>query len=430
MFFYLLAGIGIMFIVSFFIPKLYVATIYLFWLLLIFVVIDILWLFQNKISASRILPEKLSNNDKNNITINIQNYFPFGIYVKIIDELPFILQKRDFEIHKKLTANSQTNINYWILPQERGVYNFGKLNIYVSTHLQLISRRFIEEQPKDIACFPSFLQLKKYDFKAISNQLQRHGIKKIRRIGHTMEFEQIKEYVTGDDIKTINWKATAKKNQLMINQYQDEKSQSIYTIIDKGRVMKMPFNGLSLLDYAINASLVVSKMVLQNNDKVGIFTFSKKIENKVLADRKTQQMSVILNNLYNVSYNYQESSYSNLFIDIKKNLPQRSLMLLYTNFETLDSLNRQLPYLKAINKNHLLVVIFFKNTELQELINKDAKSVQEIYDKVIAEKLEFEKRLIVNELKKYSIQSILTNPENLAIDTINKYLEIKSRGIL
>jgi len=119
-----------------------------------------------------------------------------------------------------------------------------------------------------------------------------------------------------------------------------------------------------------------------------------------------------------------------LYADIKKNINHRSLIILYTNFETLDSLHRQLPYLKGIAKSHLLVVVFFQNTELNEIINSKAVTVQEVYDKVIAEKFAFEKRLIVNELKKYGIYSVLTQPENLTLDTINKYLEIKARGIL
>jgi uncharacterized protein (DUF58 family) len=141
-------------------------------------------------------------------------------------------------------------------------------------------------------------------------------------------------------------------------------------------------------------------------------------------------MNLILETLYNVNTNYKESDFGHLYADVKRNITQRSLLLLYTNFETLDSLNRQLPYLKGLAKSHLLVVIFFKNTELNELINNKAKTIQDAYDKVIAEKFAFEKRLIVNELKKYGIYSILTTPENLTVDTINKYLEIKARGLL
>ena len=265
---------------------------------------------------------------------------------------------------------------------------------------------------------------------AFSNKIFEYGLKKIRRIGHTMEFEQIKDYVQGDDLRNINWKATAKSNKLMVNQYQDERSQPVYSVIDKGRVMKMPFEGLSLLDYAINAALVISNVALKKQDKAGIFSFSRKVENKVVAERRPSQMNSILETLYNVSTDFAESDFSRLYIDIKRNLNQRSLLLLYTNFETLDGLHRQLPYLKGIAKNHLLVVVFFQNTELNDLIHKKAETIQEVYDKVIAEKFMLEKRLIVNELKKYGIYSVLTQSENLTLDTINKYLEIKARGIL
>ena len=141
-------------------------------------------------------------------------------------------------------------------------------------------------------------------------------------------------------------------------------------------------------------------------------------------------MQRIMETLYNINTDYFESDFGRLYGDIKKNITQRSLILLYTNFETLDGLKRQLPYLKGIAKNHLLVVVFFENIELEEVIHKKAENIQEIYDQVIAEKFAFEKRLIVQELKKYGIYSVLTKPENLTIDSINKYLEIKARGIL
>lgn len=281
-----------------------------------------------------------------------------------------------------------------------------------------------------VPTYPSYIQLRKYDLMAFSNQLMQYGMKKIRRIGHTMEFEQIKEYVQGDDLRTLNWKATAKKNQLMVNQFQDEKSQQVYMLIDKGRVMKMPFDGLSLLDYAINATLVLSNIIIKKHDKAGMLSFSKKVENRVAAEKRGGQMQRIMESLYNIKTDFFESDYSRLYAEVKRHINQRSLLILYTNFETLDGLHRQLPYLKGLAKNHLLVVVFFQNTELRSFLDRKAETVQEMYDKVIAEKFAFEKRLIVNELRKYGIHALLTKPEDLTLDTINKYLEIKARGIL
>ena len=176
----------------------------------------------------------------------------------------------------------------------------------------------------------------------------------------------------------------------MINQYTDEKSQLVYSVIDQGRVMKMPFNGLSLLDYAINSTLALSNVILKKQDKAGMFTFSKKVQNVVVAERRTSQMNYIMETLYNIKTDFFESDYSRLYSDIKRTITNRSLLLLYTNFETLDGLNRQLPYLKGIAKNHVLVIVFFKNTELSSVIKREAQNIREVYDKVAAEKFMFE----------------------------------------
>ncbi|HEY1192892.1 DUF58 domain-containing protein [Flavobacterium sp.] len=431
-FFYVLMGIIGLFICAFIFPNIYNAVWLIVLGLVTFLGLDILMLYiaRTGLEAERITPEKLSNGDLNPIRINLKNHYNFPVSVKIIDEIPFQFQVRDFKIVKAIKASTQKEISYELRPTERGEYHFGALNVYVSSPLKLISRRFSFDKDQMVPTYPSYIQLRKYDLIAFSNNLFQYGIKKIRRIGHTMEFEQIKEYVQGDDLRTLNWKATAKRNSLMVNQFQDEKSQSVYMAIDKGRVMQMPFDGLSLLDYAINSALVLSNVILKKQDKAGLFSFSKKVENRVFAERRASQMQKILETLYNVKTDFFESDYSRLYVDIKKNINQRSLIILYTNFETMDGLNRQLPYLKGIAKSHLLVVVFFSNTELNSIINQKTTTIQEVYDKVIAEKFMFEKRLIVNELKKYGIHSVLTQPENLTLDAINKYLEIKSRGIL
>jgi len=431
-FFYACITLMVLFVLSFVFPKWFNIVKLLLLVLLVFSFLDIVILFTAKrgLKGQRTLPEKLSNGDFNPIGISLENFYTFSVYIKIIDEIPEQFQERNFNIERKLDATSKTELQYQLCPTERGEYHFGKLNIYVTSVFGLVARRFSFDDKAKIPTYPSFMQLRKYDLLAISNNLNQYGIKKVRKLGHTMEFEQIKDYVLGDDLRTINWKATAKKNQLMVNQFQDEKSQPVYSVIDKGRIMKMPFDGLTLLDYAINAALVISNVALKKHDKAGIFSFSKKVENRVVAKRRTSQMNLILEGLYNVNTDYFESDFGRLYADVKRNITQRSLILLYTNFETLDGLHRQLPYLKGIAKSHLLVVIFFKNTELNTIISERAQTVQQVYDKVIAEKFAYEKRLIVNELKKYGIYSILTTPENLTIDTINKYLEIKARGLL
>lgn len=432
LFFKLLILVGGLFAVSFFVSWLYWVAVgaLVVLLLALFVDIFILYSAKNRVKAERTLPEKLSNGDDNPIVIRIKSKYRVPVSIRLIDEIPFQYQKRDFLIESNLEPHIEKSFQYTLRPVNRGEYQFGKLNVYVFTPLRLVMRRYIFCENAAIAAYPSFIQMQKYDMMAFSHNLFEYGLKKIRRIGHTMEFEQIKEYVQGDDVRTINWKATSKKGQLMINQYQEEKSQPVYLIIDKGRSMQMPFLEMSLLDYAINSTLALSNIVIKKQDKAGMFTFSKKVENRIVADRKAGHMQKIMDALYRIETDFKESDFNRLYAEIKQTITQRSLMMLYTNFETMDALNRQLPYLKAIAKNQLLIVIFFDNTELNRLIERKNRNVQEIYDKIIAEKFAFEKRLIVRELTKHGIQSILTQPENLTLDSINKYLELKARGMI
>lgn len=431
-FFFALIAVGILYVFAFFFP--WVMGVAHMALLLCFLaaMVEALLIFNQKkgISAQRILPEKLSNGDENPVKIDIKNNYGFTIQVNVIDEIPFQFQKRDFLIEKKIEPGKNTFFQYILEPKERGEYNFGSLHIYVSSPLGLVSKRFSFQKDANLPAYPSFIHLRKYELMALQSEFLLGGMKKIRKLGHTMEFEQIKDYVPGDDIRTINWKATSKTNRLMVNQFQDEKSQRIFMLIDKGRTMKMPFNGLSLLDYSINATMALSHIILKKGDRAGMMTFSKKTENKVAAENKSGQLRKISEALYNIKTDFFESDFNRLYQDVKYSLNQRSLVLLFTNFETLDGLNRQLKYLRGIAKNHLLVVIFFKNSELQTLIHKNPESSQEIYDEIIAEKFEFEKKLIIQELRKYGIYSVYTLPENLNVDVINKYLEIKARGIL
>lgn len=423
----------VLFVVSHFFPLLYPFAKYLLFIISALVFVDFLLLYTSsklQLIAKRQTPERLSNGDINEIKISLKNHYSFKISVEIIDEIPFQFQKRDFGINLSFQPGADSIIEYKLRPVKRGVYVFGKLNIFVTTVISFVKKRFVFDEGQDVAVYPSFIQMRKYELLAISNNLQDVGIKKIRRISNNSEFEQIKEYVSGDDFRTVNWKATARRSKIMVNQYQDEKSQQVYSIIDMGRTMKMPFNELSLLDYAINATLAISNIAMKKHDKAGFVTFSKGVHSIVPASKKNSQMSTIMEVLYKQQTNFLESNHEMLYIAVKRKIRQRSLLLYYTNFEGLSSLKRQIQFLIRLAKSHLVVVIFFENTELKKITDETPLSTEDIYIKTIAEKFSYEKRLIVKELKKHAIHSVLTAPENLTVNTINKYLELKARGLI
>ena len=427
---YYIAGLAaVVFAASYFWPALFSIGQMILLLLLMTLAVDSFLLYSNKkgMDAIRETGDRFSIGDDNKIAVHIVNHYGFRIRVSIIDEIPVQFQDRKWLKRAILPANSEHVILYTLRPLSRGEYVFNDINLFVHGPLQFVKRRFVFPSKHIVKVYPSYQQMRRYQLLAISNRLQEVGVRKVRRIGHSMEFEQIKEYVRGDDYRTINWKATARKDGLMVNNYTDEKSQQIYCLINKGRVMKMPFQGMTLLDYAINASLVLTNVALVKQDRAGLITFEKNIDNFLIADKKSTQMNHVLETLYKQETEYLEPDMEKLFSVIRNRISTRSLLVLFTNYESMEGLQRELPALKKIARYHLLMVVFFENTELRSLREKNAHSLEDIYIKTIAEKFAYEKKLMVKELHKNGIISILTAPENLTVNTVNKYLELKTR---
>ena len=375
-------------------------------------------------------PSVLSLGSENSIKLSIRNMSVITFEIEIQDELPVQFQERSFQIKTVLQGNEKQNIQYTVKPLTRGEYEFGNILLFIKSKLGLVNRRIEIPSAQTIAVYPSILMMKQLELKTFTRISHHYGIKKLRRIGHSYEFEQIKNYVRGDDYRSINWKATSRRSELMVNQYEEEKSQQIFCIIDKSRSMRMPFDGLTLLDHSINTALVLSNTALKKDDKVGLLTFSNTINRFVKSDKGSRQLKNILEALYKEKEHILESNYELLYQSIRTSVKGRSLLFLFTNFESYQALERVLPYLRRINNSHLLVVIFFENTELSNFALTDAKDTEEIYQQTMAKKNMQEKVLIVNELKKYGIQSILSKPEALPLNSINKYLELKARGLI
>jgi uncharacterized protein (DUF58 family) len=329
-----------------------------------------------------------------------------------------------------MTAGEEKQIEYKLRPVERGEYHFGFINAHVKVLFQLVSRRMLLGSPEMTPVMPSVIQMHKYELMAFARITSFEGIKKLRRLGHSYEFEKIKQYNQGDDIRSINWKATGRKNTLMVNQYEDERSQQVYMIVDKSRNMHMPFNGLTLLDYSINTSLVLANIALKKYDKTGLITFSYAIGSAIPAERSQLQLKKVMNALYHEKPQPFEANYDLLYRSVKNIIKGRSLIMLYTNFESMYAMERALPVLQKINKQHLLVVLIFENTELHSFIKGKAEYVSDIYAQTITQKLLNEKKQIVAKLRKYGIQTILSKPEDLSINTVNKYLELKAKGLI
>lgn len=394
--------------------------------------VDVILLHNRSISVDvrREMASVLSLGDDNPVRLSLRNRSGIKLMIDLIDELPEQFQKRNFSIHVILEPSAATQHVYELRPLTRGEYVFGKVHLLLRSFLGLVKRRISVPQDVSVPVYPSIIQMKKYELRTMARTATEYGVKKVRRIGHSYEFEHIKQYIRGDDYRSINWKATGRRAQLMVNQYEDEKSQQVYCIIDKSRVMHMPFHGLSLFDYAVNASLVISNIVLGKQDKAGLITFAEVTKTMLKADRNKTQLKKILEALYKEREGSVEANYESMYLSVRNLVRGRSLLFLYTNFESTYALQRVLPQLTKLNRQHLLVVVFFENTEVTKTTSREVDSFEDIYTQITAENYALTKVQIAQQLRQLGIFCMLTKPENLTVDSINKYLELKSRGMI
>lgn len=432
-FFFLLAGIGIALIGgAFFLPFLSIIGKTILFVLLFAVLLDVLLLnlFGEPISVQRNFIPRMNLGDENTVSLSVFNQTGQPLQVAIYEGFPIFMQKRDFAWNVILSPRKIRTFQYQITPTERGEFEFRPVVIFIRSVLFLAQRRIEIPLTENIAVYPSVLQMKQYELKVFNQQTLSQGIKKVRRIGNTSEFEQIRNYVQGDDIRTVNWKATSRRNELMINQYQEERSQPVYCVIDKSRPMQLAFNGMTMLDYAINSTLVFTNIALRKGDRAGLITFSDKMGVTVPAERTQGQLKRILENLYNQKTLFKEANFELLYQSVRQQVKTRSLLLLFTNFESEFAMRRALPMLQSLNKRHVLVVIFFQNNELQELAQQPIQTHKELIESTVAEKMATVKWSIARELRQNGIQTILSKPEDLSINSINKYLELKAKGVI
>ncbi len=382
------------------------------------------------VSAKRKLPEVLSLGETQSIGITISNESVLKLAISLTETLPYQLGIRNSTHDLTLASKATKHIDYKIRPTVRGVYTFGNNFIFIRTSFPLIERRLTQICDESIDVYPSIIQMKKFELYASKRLTNDEGVKKTRRLGHGAEFEQIKQYVPGDDPRTINWKASARTGHVMTNHYHEEKSQPVYQILDTSRSMKMPFNDLTLLDHSINSALALSNIILKKGDKTGLISFDKGVNTFLDANNSSYQLKLMLRNLYAQKESTHEANYELLFYSTRKYITKRSFCILYTNFESIYALQRVMAQLTAISKRHLLLVVLFENTELTEFSQKPAKALHDIYDQTLAKKVSREKALIHSELERHGIMNISVTTETLTADVINKYLEVKSRGAI
>ena len=367
-----------------------------------------LYRLREGVEAEREMADKFSNGEENPVTLRVRSRYKRAVAVRVVDEVPPEFQRRDIAFRMELPSGKEREFAYSLRPVRRGAYGFGKIRVFVSTGHGFVERRYSFAAEREIGVYPSFMMMRRSELLALGNA-------------------QIQPYVAGDDPRTVNWKATAKMNRLMVNTYREERAQQVYCVLDMGRTMRAPFDGMTMMDHAVNAILSLANVVLKKEDRVGLITFSNESRECLRTDNRQGQLRRMSEMLYRLETDFRETDFERLFTLAARQVPTRGLFVLFTNFDTVSGLRRHLPALQSLARRQLLLVVLFENAELTRAAERPVASVKDAYFETVATGFALEKRRMAQELARLGIHVIVSKPEALTVNAINGYLALKRR---
>lgn len=387
--------------------------------------------FEKEITIERFGDENLSIYEKTPISFRVYNKANYKLYMELKDEVPDFHFKTEKKIMSGIVLpREKKDFSYEVIPTKRGSYTFKNLHIRYEGRLRLSMRIYKVDLSREYKVYPNLKNLRKYRMSVCNNRLFKQGQKTLKLLGRGTSFESLKEYVPGDDYRKINWKATARSNKPIVNQYEPEKNQHVYMFIDTGRPMSYTIRGYRKLDMVVNTSLVLSDIINQNGDKSALLIFNSTVSNMIMPGKGAGHRNKILETLYHIEASNDTSNYEDAFYYFKKKERHRSIIFIFTDFDTVEEAENMLRSISVISKNNLVIVMLIKNYNLEKLGDGKIRNSEELFNKGVALELMEERRKIINLLNRRGVLCVETEAEKLEYGAVNKYIQLKNRSYL
>lgn len=375
--------------------------------------------------------EKLSIYEKEAISFKVYNKSEYILNIEIKDEVPDFHFKVKNKIMKgEVKPHEKKLFQYFVVPTKRGIFSFKNIHVRYEGRLKLCTKSFKMDLSRDYKVYPNLKNLHRYRLSMCNNRLLKQGEKTLKTIGRGTSFESLREYVSGDEYRKINWKASAREDKPIVNQYEPEKNQHIHILIDTGRTMSYTIRGYRKLDMAVNTALVLSDIVNQNGDKAGVLIFNTKVDNMIMPGKGSEHRNKILEALYRIEHTNQTSNYEEAFYHFKKKERHRSIIFIFTDFETEEEAENMLKALPIVSRNNIIVIILMKNEGIEKISSSKIKNQQDIFNKGVALELLNERKRIINLLNYKGIMCVECPPEKIELTAINKYIQVKNKTYL
>lgn len=426
----LLLAVPLLVAASFVRPLLYVAGAYVL-LMLAAIVLDARRAPRHTIfEVERRNDSKLSLGVENPIFLHIRARLPQPLSLAVRDEPPDEYDASERILQGELRPGETLSLRYTVTPHARGDYAFGNATLRWPGPLGLVVRQRTFPLAAPVKVYPNLMEVRKYDLLARTGRLAEIGLRRARVFGRGTEFERLRDYTPDDEFRQISWKATARRGKPIAIEYQTERSQTIISLLDAGRLMRAPIGPLAKLDYAINTTLLLGYVAGLRGDYVGNLVFADEVMSYLTPKTGRVQFQRLLETLYNVQSQPTIPDYARAVAYLKARRPKRSLVVLFTDLSSSSNLDELVAAMASLRPQHLPMVVTMNDPGVLAMAQQPAASSAAIYERTVAGELLVERRLVLDKLEQRGVLTLDVPASQLTTAVINRYLALKGRGLL
>ena len=365
------------------------------------------------------------------VHINVQNAQPHAISLVIKDEFPPQMKLSGLrEAKMRIEGQTSAALVYGLTPPKRGRFEFGQIAVRFLSRLNLVWCETRVGEAVAVKVYPNMRRAREAELKALGARSLVSSHRKTSWRGEGREFESLRDYVRGDELRHISWSATARRGKLTTRQYQIERDQTILIAIDGGRLMTARIEQETKLDSAVHAALALMSAAARAGDNAGLLVFGRKIKSFLPPGRGHDHMDAALEALYSVEPEMIEPSYSRAFEFIAANSKRRSLVILLTDLVDEEGSKELLTSLRLLRPRHLPLVVTIADRDLRAVVSNPPDNVRDLFTQSVAEEIMYLREAALRLVESQGGLALDVTAAALAPAILEKYLQVKERGLL
>lgn len=382
---------------------------------------------QASLSAERRLREPLSAFTPNRVTLTITNREPRPVRLRLADAPPAEFESRDHRRHLSLGPFETLLWEYDATPRRRGTVRFGDLYVRAKGPLGLSSRQWRIPLSRTVRVYPDLRALAV----ALGAGRAEEGRARTRGLHEGREFAALRPYQPGDDVRAIDWKATSRSGAPVVREWQPERDQAVWLLLDCGRQLGARLrDGRTKLDHAVDAALALARAAAFRGDRAGALLFAAEVGRVVVPQSGQAGLSALAEALYQAEPRPEEPDYGAAFEALTRRQRRRSLVLLFTDLSDPDSSADLRARAARLARRHLVLFQAVADSELTSVAQARPAKTLEAYERVAAERILSERELAAAALSAVGVRVESAPARDLVAAVVNRYLEVKRRGEL